>query len=276
MQRSSFPVRPAGAGLATPYGRLIRGGAGRKPAGGSSRNWSGPAGALVTTAPELARFGRMVLRGGEFDGNRLLAKTTLEEATRIHALNHPDLDEGLGLGFFVATWRGRPLLSHDGGLAGVATRLALLPQEGVGVAVLTNGGDAAFTHRVTERVLEILTGLQPERTPGSPAGIPPERAAEWKAFTQRVTGSYRLVDSLPPGPLSVIFGAMVRPRLTHVAEGQLALDGVGSEPAFLYPDGAVGRFRLAFPLANGQQAVIEERANGTHLWASIVHLRKPR
>ncbi len=275
MERSSFPVELSGPGTATPYGRLIKGGAGRRPAG-ELKNWSGPAGGLVTSALELARFGRMALRGGELDGNRILAKETLEEATRVHALNHPELDEGLGLGFFASRWRGRVLVGHDGGLAGVATRVAMLPQDGVGVVVLTNGGDAAFAHRVAERILEMLAGLEPEEVPGSPAGIPEGREAEWKAFTQRVMGRYRMVDMLPHGPLGVVLGAMARPRLSDLADGCLVMDGAGFEPAVLYPDGEVGRYRVAFPLANGCRAVIEERAGGTDFWASILHLRRGR
>jgi hypothetical protein len=50
------------------------------------------------------------------------------------------------------------------------------------------------------------------------------------------------------------------------------MDGFGNEPGFLYPDGEVGRYRVAYPLGNGLRAVIDEKANGTHLWTSIMHL----
>ncbi|HEU4760281.1 MAG TPA: serine hydrolase domain-containing protein [Dehalococcoidia bacterium] len=275
MVNSSLPIDPTGPGIATPYGGMMTGSAGRRPAG-SVKVWARPAGALVASALDLSRFGQMVLRDGELDGRRLLSAATLKEATSYQARNHPELDEGFGLGFMVARYRGRPIVGHDGGLAGVSTRVAMLPEDGLGVAVLTNGGDPAFVHRVAERTLETLLGLEPEALPGSPAGIPPDLMGEWKAFTHRVQGRYRLTDLAPPGPLAALLGLTARPRLTDAGDGALAFEGIGKEPAFLYPDGEVGRYRVAYPLGNGTRAVIEERRDGTHLWASIMHLFRPR
>ncbi len=274
LANSSLPVDPSGPGLATPYGGLMSG-AGRRTAP-AIKNYSGPAGALVTSAIELSRFGQMLLRGGELDGHRTLSQQLLAQAMDFHARNHPELDDGWGLGFSVAQYRGRRIAGHDGGLAGVSTRIAMLPDEGVGAVVLTNGAAHPFVYRVAERVLEVLLGLEPEAVPGSPAGIPQERAGEWAAFNARVQGRYRVMDFAPPGPMSLLFGLTARPRLSHVADGVLVLDGIGFEPATLYPDGEVGRYRIAFPMANGRRAVIEQRPNGTHLWASILHLFRPR
>ena len=169
MMSSDFLLDPYGPGIATPYGPTPGlGGAGRHPVR-SIKNHTGPAGALLTTALELARFGRMVLREGELDGTRVLSGKTLEEATRIQALNHPALDDGWGLGFSVSTYRGRRMAWHTGGLAGVATRIDMFPDDGVGVVVLTNGGDAWFVARVAKRLREVMLGLEPEVVPGSPA-----------------------------------------------------------------------------------------------------------
>ncbi len=276
MTRSAFPLDPSGPGIATPHGPVMRfGGAGRRPVS-SIKNWTGPAGSLATTAIELAGFGRMVLRGGELEGQRVLSEGTLSEATSLQARNHPEMDEGLGLGFWVSAYRGRRLVGHTGGLAGVATRIDILPDDGLGVVVLSNGADASFVQRVGERVAETLIGLEPELVPGSPRGIPADLTDEWKAFTKRVVGKYRILDVAPPGPLGLIARAMFSVRLSHVADGLLALDGLGSEPAFLYPDGELGRYRLAFPLHNGGRVVIEEKADGTHLWGSVLHLFRPR
>jgi CubicO group peptidase (beta-lactamase class C family) len=276
MVNSDFPLDPFGPGIATPYGGTLGfGSAGRQPVR-SIKNHTGPAGALLTSALELARFGRMVLRGGELDGVRLVSTQTVEEATRIQALNHPELDDGWGLGFGVSIYRGRRLAGHTGGLAGVATRIDLLPDDGVGVVVLTNGGDAWFVARVAERLRETLLGLESETAPGAPAGIPDGSRPDWLAFSERVQGKYRLLDVTPPGVVKRLMPLFARPRLSHVREGLLAVEGIGREPAFLYPDGELGRYRVASPMANGVRAVIEEKANGTHVWVSILHLFRPK
>ena len=270
MHNSSMPVSASGGGIATPYGSLMRGG--RVPAT-RVEVYAGPAGALVVSAPDLARFGRMILRGGEIENRRIISTAVLREASKIHARNHPELDDGWGLGFAAREWRGRTLIWHSGGFSGVSTLIQLSPRDGVGVVVLTNGGDFAFTSRVAERFLESELGLQPEIIPGSPRGVPNDKADEWAAFTRRVQGRYKLVDSVPPGVMERLVSLTTRPRLRHVADNQLILEGTGFENAFLYPDGDVGRYRLAFPFANGARAVIEERPSGADIWASILHLR---
>jgi CubicO group peptidase (beta-lactamase class C family) len=276
MARSTLHVDAPRQGIATPYGGTVMGSAGRRPAPRCKKDWRTPASALVTTASELSRFGQMILRGGELGGRRVLADQSLRHAFQFHATNHPALDEGYGLGFLVAHYRGRLLVGHDGGLPGVATRIVLLPDDGVGVTVLTNGGDPAFVHRVAERSLEMLAQLEPEAFPGAPRGIPQESVPQWKSFTERVAGRYRLVNFTPPGIYSLALRMISRPRLSEVANGVLVLEGTGLEPAYLYPDGEVGRYRIAFPMANGRRAVIEERPSGTHVWLSILHFFRPK
>jgi CubicO group peptidase (beta-lactamase class C family) len=272
MLTSDFPLDPYGPGIATPYGPTLGiGGAGRHPVR-SIKNRTGPAGALLTSALELSRFGRMVLRGGELDGEKLLSEMTLDEATRMQAVNQPALDDGWGLGFAVSAYRGRRMAWHTGGLAGVATRIDTFPDDGVGVVVLTNGGDAWFVGRIADRLRQMVLGLEPEVVPGSPAGMTAGSEAEWQAFGVRASGRYKLLDVVPPGLMKRIMPLVARPRVSHVSDGILAVEGIGREPAFLYPDGELGQYRLASPIMYGIRAVIEEKANGTHLWASIMHL----
>ncbi|TAK53313.1 MAG: class A beta-lactamase-related serine hydrolase, partial [Dehalococcoidia bacterium] len=236
MRDSGFVVEPRMPSLATPYGGAIIGGSGRKPAP-FIRLLAGPAGALLTTAPELARFGRMVLLGGEVDGRRVFPSALLEQAIQVHVRNHPELDTGWGLGFQPHSFRSRRASGHDGGFAGVATCLQVLPEDGVGAVVLTNGGDASYVHRVAERVLETVLGLEPEAVPGAPIGVPDALAPPWRSFTDRITGRYRLVDMVPPGIVAFAANRIVKPRVSHVSDGVLALEGIDREPAFLYPDG---------------------------------------
>jgi CubicO group peptidase (beta-lactamase class C family) len=124
MDDSGFVIEPAMRRLATAYGRAL-GGAGRKPAP-YVRNTT-PAGALWA---ELARFGRMMLLGGELDGTRVFPVSLLRQAMELHVRNHPELQDGWGLGFTVSEFHGRRAAGHDGGLAGVSTRLLTLPDDG--------------------------------------------------------------------------------------------------------------------------------------------------
>lgn len=258
-------------GVATPYGKWT-GGAGRKPSP-RDRNLSGPAGALITSARDLARFGRMALRRGELDGARVADAALLDDAMRLHVRNHPELDSGWGLGFTASLFRGERMASHGGGLAGVSTHIALLPDRGVGVVVLTNGGDATFTMRVMTRALETMLGLDPEAVPGNPRGMGGEEET-WRAFTLRVTGRYGPLDTAPPGAVRLLMRFMARIRVAHVSDGVLAIEGADREPIMLYPDGPVGRYRVAHPMFYGGRAIIEETDAGTIAYAGMMRLRK--
>jgi CubicO group peptidase (beta-lactamase class C family) len=228
----------------------------------------------VTSALELSRFGQMLLRGGELDGTRIVSNELLAQAMRAQAKNHPDLDIGWGLGFEIAELQGRRLVGHSGGLAGVATRIWVMPDEGLGVVVLTNGGDGAFVSRIAERALELMLGLEPEMVPGSPMGMAAEQHSEWRELTKRAVGRYQMIDIVPPGPVSLLMGVMAKPRISHVGQGVLAIDGISPEPVLLYPDGEIGRYRVVSPFANGARAIIEERDDALQLWSSILHMQK--
>jgi CubicO group peptidase (beta-lactamase class C family) len=273
MHDTSFPLDPRGPGIATPYGHAVKGGAGRTPCT-MLQNYTGPAGALLTTANDLARFGRMVLRGGELDGTRVVSGDLLAEATRQAVENHPDLNAGWGPGFETRAQRGRRVAGHSGGLTGVATRIELFPDDGIGVVVLTNGGDPAFVARVTAQLCDGLLGLDPELAPGAPRGIDVGSEDAWRAITTRAVGSYRLVDTFPPGPITMLAGLIAKPKVSHVADCVLAVEGVPGGVMLLYPDGPAGRYRIAGPMLCGDRAVLEAKADGMHFWASIIHMQR--
>ena len=70
---------------------------------GPRKSFSGGAG-LVSTARDYGRFLQMMLNGGELDGKRLLARTTVELMTTNHLRSIPFTDgQGFGLGFSVVT-----------------------------------------------------------------------------------------------------------------------------------------------------------------------------
>jgi CubicO group peptidase (beta-lactamase class C family) len=72
---------------------------------GPRKCFSGGAG-LLSTATDYARFLQMLLNGGEFNGNRLLSRKTVELMTVNHVGNLHG-DQGFGLGFWVTEHVGR-------------------------------------------------------------------------------------------------------------------------------------------------------------------------
>lgn len=264
MGASSFRPRDRGPGLATPYGTLAPPRVSDKPAH-RMRLIATPMGGLSTTVLDLARFGRMVLGRGRLDGARILGAETLEQAVTIEARNHGDLEQGYGLGFKGRSWGGgRTVIGHDGNMPGVATQLLLSPDDGVGVVVLTNGFALGVPHEVAALALTELIGAGPL----SPTSIVAHDRAAWIELGRRIEGRYRLRDAVPAGLLGWITDRAMKIEISADEEGTLRVEGhpAADGTLWLHPDGPLGRYRAASRVEDGTNAVVEERADGLHLW----------
>jgi dipeptidyl aminopeptidase/acylaminoacyl peptidase/CubicO group peptidase (beta-lactamase class C family) len=104
----------------------------------------GPAGIIGATAADLLGFARMHLTGGLApDGTRLLDGESAAAMTQLQA-ELPDkytLGDSWGIGWIRFDWTGHRLIGHDGNTIGQSAFLRLLPDEGLAVTLLTNGGN---------------------------------------------------------------------------------------------------------------------------------------
>ena len=104
--------------------------------------------------------------------------------------------QGYGLGWVAGDWRGQRLLWHSGGTFGFSTQLALLPDAGLGLVVLTNGTDAElFTYAVQFRLFELAFGQPAAFDPVVQAGLAGE--AQQAADLQRQLGTVDPVAMTP-------------------------------------------------------------------------------
>ncbi|GAA4524436.1 serine hydrolase [Amycolatopsis samaneae] len=148
---------------------------------------SGPAGGVTATAREVLGFARLHLCGGvAADGTRVLSEALTADMRR----NQVTLPEGMGLadswglGWFRHHWQGHAVVGHDGGTIGQIAHLRMLPERGLAVCLLTNGGPARDLYDALFR--EIFRDLVDVEPPAPPAK--PERSVA--ADAARVTGVY--------------------------------------------------------------------------------------
>jgi len=133
-----------------------------------------PAGAMLAMRPrDLLAFAQMHMDDGKAsDGTQVLAPGT---AAAMHArqVDLPDLGlmgTSWGLGFERFDTPEGAIIGHDGGTIGQSAFLRIVPEAGVAVALLTNGGDAISLYRdVVGHVLEQLGGVQLPALPEPPA-----------------------------------------------------------------------------------------------------------
>jgi hypothetical protein len=83
-------------------------------------------------------------RGLAADGTRVLSEESVAAMAEKHA-DLPDkysLGDSWGLGWIRFGWDGHRLIGHDGNTIGQAAFLRVLPDQGLAVTLLTNGGNA--------------------------------------------------------------------------------------------------------------------------------------
>lgn len=133
------------------------------------------AGAIWSTASDMAKWMRFLLDSGRVNGTRLVSERNFHELFRPHVVAPPGgfyptaqlvqpHFETYGFGFFEEDFRGRFVAYHTGSLAGRTAIIGLMPDERVGVYVLGNLDHAEFRHALMYKAFDVFAG-----TNGQPA-----------------------------------------------------------------------------------------------------------
>ena len=138
----------------------------------------GPMGsAVVASAGDVLEFVRLHLDGGMApDGTRLLdaglAASMLEQ--QVELVDDSVLGKGWGLGWILDRWGDVTVIGHDGGTIGQSAFLRVVPEAGLVVALLTNGGDVmGLFGDVVKTIVKDVAGVE---LPGFPT-VPTEEVA---------------------------------------------------------------------------------------------------
>jgi CubicO group peptidase (beta-lactamase class C family) len=95
-----------------------------------------PAGAINSSARDMAQWLRFMLGDGSFNGRRLVSEKNFEELTRKQINITGPVDYGLG--WFLRQWNGHKVVEHGGNIDGFNAQVALMPDQKLGFVLLTN------------------------------------------------------------------------------------------------------------------------------------------
>jgi CubicO group peptidase (beta-lactamase class C family) len=168
---------------------------------------AGPAGAICSTASEVARFAQLHLAGGTLDG------VTVLQPSSVAAMQQPQVEvpsggvgtsaAHWGLGWELFEWDGRRVIGHDGGTIGQVSFLRVVPDAGVAIVLLTNGGNPIPLFRdVFAPLLREHAGVELPEEPRPPATPIPVDAAAYAGVYERQGASIR-VESRGEGIVAV-------------------------------------------------------------------------
>lgn len=191
----------------------------------------GAAGSILSSADDLAAWLRFQLADGRVAGRALVSEATLLETRRPQipirpegALTafYPDTRSlAYGMGWVLSGYRGRTLLDHGGGIDGMTSLVALVPEERLGIAILTNLQTATPPYWILYPLLDALLGEAPVDRSGSFRALADE--------VEQVTGAApaRRAGRPPALPLTDYPASYGHPALgeaeVEVADGRLVL-----------------------------------------------------
>ena len=128
-----------------------------------------PAGGINSSATDIAKWMIVQLDSGRLAGSRLFSQNTARELWSVVTPIRPGIPPaeltalkasfaGYGLGFFLRDYRGYKLVTHTGGLPGYVSRISLIPDRKLGIAVFTNQESGEAFEAISWRLLDHFLG----------------------------------------------------------------------------------------------------------------------
>lgn len=180
-----------------------------------------PTGGVHASAADLTRFLILQMQGGVFDGKEVMTRAdaramqtpqmAMQRPMTTAAGEFPELgDEAYGMGLLVTNYRGHKLVHHPGNWDGYSLELSFLPNDSLGVLVMTNMYSTTVRDFLPWLIYDRLLGLPPadwntrflERRDRNQAAARSQRAKE---EADRVPGTS------PSHPLDAYVGSYSHP-----------------------------------------------------------------
>ena len=131
----------------------------------------GPAGSINASPEEMTHYLIMHMNGGRYQGKQVIPADQCREmqspqmvmpSSRGPTAGGAEVGEQqYGLGVMVGTYRGRKVVHHGGNIAGFSAEISWLPNDSIGVVVLTNMSGTATRDFIPFIVYDRLLGLSP-------------------------------------------------------------------------------------------------------------------
>jgi CubicO group peptidase (beta-lactamase class C family) len=212
-----------------------------------------PAGAINSSARDMAQWLRFMLAGGVYGGKRLVSEKSFNEFTS------PQMKIGgkvsYGLGWFLRDWHGHKVVEHGGNIDGFNALVAMMPDQKLGFVLLTNISASPLGQDAMNAVWTNLVG--------NPEGDNPAQAVKTASTTEAYdmkseVGTYNLAEAGLNVEVAMVNGKLV---VTVPGQPQYTLENVGgrryklSAPA---PDGFFVTFRSVKDKADETEIYLEQ------------------
>jgi CubicO group peptidase (beta-lactamase class C family) len=125
-----------------------------------------PAASIVSNVADLAKWLRFQLDSGKFQGNQVVPWPALQKTRDVNTMIgsrkssvFPMHFRGYGLGVISVDYNGRQVYSHTGGAAGMLSGVCFVPEEKLGIAILSTNDNQNFFEALRYQVLDAYLGV---------------------------------------------------------------------------------------------------------------------
>ena len=195
-----------GDNLATPHGKM-----GEKVEAIAWRDIDNiaPAGSINSNVQDVAQWLRLQLGKGTIDGKKIFSEATAREMhvpqtiirlEGAYPILYPKAHFfSYGMGWFLSDFKGRKLVEHGGAIDGMRAEVAMVPEENLGIVVLTNMNGSVVSMPLVYRIIDAFINEPQTDYSGNllKAYKPLQEqaaAAEKRAESERVMGTKPSVD----------------------------------------------------------------------------------
>jgi CubicO group peptidase (beta-lactamase class C family) len=124
-----------------------------------------PAGSISSSAADMVKWVKAQLNNGRLDGAQVIPAVAQEQTWSPHSIlgnGGTMYNKGhfalYGLGWFLEEYSGRKIVSHTGGVNGFVTSVTLVPEEKLGIVVLTNTDQNNFYEALKWEIMDAYLG----------------------------------------------------------------------------------------------------------------------
>jgi CubicO group peptidase (beta-lactamase class C family) len=243
-----------------------------------------PAGSIVSNVKDLTHWLMMQLDSGRYEGERIVPWKALQATRTINTTLKdkpsflPITSTGYGLGLFISNYNNHPIYYHTGGADGFVTNTCFVPDQNLGITILTNNDNQDFFEALRYQLLDAYLGVPYSNRSKTMLAVlnkqMDETVEKTEALKARVgaaklalpieayTGTY---ENEIYGPISITKNKDQK-SLTIDFKGHNNLKATlqymdKDEWLLTYNNAAYGIFPVKFKIANNKVISIETRVN---------------
>lgn len=128
-----------------------------------------PAGSINSNVTEMANWVRMQLAMGKFEGKQIISEAGIKNMWSSHSiipLEGPGFPMfypkahflNYGMGWFLSDFNGKKMIEHGGAIDGMRSAVAMIPEEKLGVVILSNMNQTGLNLALAQRIFDSYLG----------------------------------------------------------------------------------------------------------------------